>query len=339
MVPLRIACGFGPVGPSAICVITISGSHSAPDGLNRYALVSAIPECDSRWPLTRLFADGLTGSVPAKGGGDSQSGENSVWASSKFCERSSRSLMFLWFRRLRLVQRRTVWCPTLFGTFCIVLLLTSIVAWWCVFGESFLSLTWRMPAAEVLVVEGWIGDQGIRAAATEFEQRGYQYVVATGGLTERRNEPRWSYAEMASRSLIRCGVPNDKIILAPATDVERQRTYESAVAVWKALQARGMQPKALNVFTLGAHARRSRLVFAKVEGPGTKVGVVGWAPPEDEAMPWWRSSERARELLTETAGYVFEALLNSGRGSNSPAVGASSDSVQHPSSTAGPKGG
>jgi hypothetical protein len=34
---------------------------------------------------------------------------------------------------------------------------------------------------------------------------------------------------------------------------------------------------------------------------------------------WWQSSERARELLTETAGYIFEALLNSGRSVNSPA--------------------
>jgi hypothetical protein len=188
-----------------------------------------------------------------------------------------------------------------------------------------------MPA-EVLVVEGWIGDGGIRAAATEFEQRGYQYVVAAGGLTDRRNDRRWSYAEMASRNLIRFGVPKDKIILAPATDTETQRTYESAVAVWKVLQARGMQPKALNVFTLGAHARRSRLVFAKVEGPGTAVGVVDWAPSDYGATPWWRSSDRAKELLEETAGYIYEALFNSGRSSSSPVLNATPDSVQHPNS-------
>jgi len=138
---------------------------------------------------------------------------------------------------------------------------------------------------------------------------------------------------MASRNLIRFGVPKDKIILAPATDTETQRTYESAVAVWKVLQARGMQPKALNVFTLGAHARRSRLVFAKVEEPGTKVGSISWIPSAYVAMPWWGSSERAKDLLTETAGYLYEALLNSGRGPNSAAEGGSSggspDVAQH----------
>jgi hypothetical protein len=65
------------------------------------------------------------------------------------------------------------------------------------------------------------------------------------------------------------------------------------------------------------------LVFAKVEGPGTAVGVVDWTPSDYEGVPWWRSSERARELMLETVGYLFEALLNSGRSSNSPGDDAS----------------
>ena len=50
-------------------------------------------------------------------------------------------------------------------------------------------------------------------------------------------------------------------------------------------------------------------------GPETEVGVVGWTPSGYQALPWRRSSDRAKELLTETAGYIFEALLNSGRSS------------------------
>ena len=229
--------------------------------------------------------------------------------------------MFLWFRRLRLVQRRTVWCPTWFAFFFIVGLPLVLVAWWWRCGESFLSSTQRLPA-EILAVEGWIGPDGIRAAAKEFEQRGYHYIITTGG---RATNEGWeqggsSYAEMAGRELIRSGVSKDKIIVAPARDAKSRRTYESAVAVWQALQARGIQANALNVFTFGPHARRSRLVFSKVFQPATQVGVVGWAPSGSEGMEWWRSSERAKELLTETAGYVYEILLDSGRGSNSPGM-------------------
>jgi hypothetical protein len=219
---------------------------------------------------------------------------------------------------LRLVQYRRVWCPTWWGLFFIVALLTSAMAWWLTSGESFLSLTRRLPP-EVLVVEGWIGRDGILAAGREFKQRGYEYVVPTGGLTsERWDENRYSYAEMAQRELIRSGVPAEKIIAAPASSEGTQRTFGSAVAVWRVLQARGIHPKTLNVFTWGPHARRSRLVFAKVYQSKANVGVVSWTPPNSEIGAWWQSSDRAKELLTETASYVYEVIFNCGRSSNSP---------------------
>jgi hypothetical protein len=91
-----------------------------------------------------------------------------------------------------------------------------------------------------------------------------------------------------------------------------------AVAAWRALQTKEIQPTSINVFTRSSHARRSRLVFAKVFGSGTKVGVISWTPPGYENEPWWRSSERAIDFLKETVGYPFELLLNSGRWSNAP---------------------
>src|SRR5271166_5042940 len=238
-----------------------------------------------------------------------------------------------WPAQLRLVRRCTIWFPTWLGSFLIASLLLISMTWWFVCEESFLSLTQRLPA-HVLVVEGWIGRPGIRAAVAEFGQRGYQYIVATGGLTSGRwEDEQASYAEMAAGEMIRSGVPKESIIVATAEYTEIGRTFESAVAVWRALQTAGIHPKTVNVFTFGPHARRSRLVFAKVEGSGTDVGVIGWIPPGYVAVPWWRSSERGRELLEETAGYMYEVLFNSGRKSNVPVAGVSSDCVQHPNST------
>jgi DUF218 domain len=170
--------------------------------------------------------------------------------------------------------------------------------------------------SDVLVVEGWIGRPGIRAAVEEFERRDYRYIVATGGLTSGRwEDPAASYAEMVAAEMIRSGVPKERIIVAAAKHTESSRTFESAVAAWRGLQAAGVHPKAVNVFTFGSHARRSRLVFAKVDGRGTDVGVISWIPPGYLTVPWWRSIERARELLVETAGYAYEVLFNSGRSS------------------------
>jgi hypothetical protein len=227
--------------------------------------------------------------------------------------------MVLDWRKLHFVRCRTIWCPTWLGSFLILALLVIPVAWWFNFGESFLSLTDRLQP-EGLVVEGWIGLAGVRAAEAEFEQHRYRYIVATGDLhSDSWEEDHLSLAVLTARELIRLGVPEDKIIVAPAEETERQRTYQSSVAVRRALLAKGIRPKTLNVFTLGPHARRSRLIYAKVEGPATKVGVVSWAPAEYQGVPWWVSSWRAKAFMTETAGYLYEALLNSGRGSGSTA--------------------
>jgi hypothetical protein len=201
-----------------------------------------------------------------------------------------------------------------------VLGVSAPILWSFLAGESFLSDTQRLPTAEILVVEGWIGREGVRAAATEFREHGYKYVTTSGGPSLGRWErERSSYAEMAGFELLASGVPRDKIIVAPSTNSERRRTFESAAAVLRALAAAHLQPKTLNVFTYGPHARRSRLVYAKVFGPETDVGVIAWKPPEYELEPWWGSSQRAKDLLSESVGYIFELFLNSGRLTNDTA--------------------
>ena len=218
---------------------------------------------------------------------------------------------------LSLFKRRTIWWPTWRGWAGLSLIFGIFAVWWYFEAEPFLSQTERQPA-DILVVEGWIGIDGITAAKAEFERGGYRFVVAAGGMSGNRWDRRqWSYATEAEELLLRLGLSREQVILAIPQDVPSHRTFASAVAVVRTLQSRGLQAKALNIFTLGAHARRSRLVFAKVQQPGTEVGVISWAPPGYYAGPWWRSSDRALDLIKESLGYPFEVLLNSGRLSNS----------------------
>jgi hypothetical protein len=80
------------------------------------------------------------------------------------------------------------------------------------------------------------------------------------------------------------------------------------------LAINGIMPKSINVFTWGTHAQRSRLVYAKAAGPEIAIGVVAWEPSRYGTGPWWKSSDRARGLMAESAGYFYELFLNSGRG-------------------------
>ncbi len=172
----------------------------------------------------------------------------------------------------------------------------------------------------MLVVEAWINTEGVRAATAEFKRGGYRHVVVTGSLTGHRwTDHRWSLVEIAEKELLRQQVPKEMIVSAPVPETDSQRTYMAAVAARHALEARGLRPTHVNVFTLGAHARRSRLVFAKVFGSEIQVGVVAWTPTDYKTTAWWRSSARAVEFLKESVGWILELLFNSGRLATGPA--------------------
>ena len=221
-------------------------------------------------------------------------------------------------------------CITPLGWAVIVGILAGTSAVWGLFGESFFAHTYREPGARVLVVEGWIGYEGLGAAALEYTTGGYDRVITTSGMTnERWGRVQWNYAVSAKEELMRRGIPEDRIIAAPPLENKRQRTFESAVAVLQALRALKPETRAVNIFTIGAHARRSRLIFAKVFGGDWRVGSVAWIPNDYRGGQWWRSSERAEDMVKETVGYFFELFFSSGRGLM-PAASSASPSGTRP---------
>ncbi|MGH7957839.1 MAG: hypothetical protein ACREH8_12650 [Opitutaceae bacterium] len=218
------------------------------------------------------------------------------------------------FVNLDLLRRRTIWWPTWKGWLLLLVIFVAPVSVWAWFGEAFLLRTGRI-AADTLVVESWIQPDGLHAAAAEYRSGGYRHLVVTGGLTgSKGTSRRRSYSALAERELVAAGIGGDAIIAAETPDVDNQRTYVMAVSVRDVLQARGIRPAGLNIFTAGAHARRSRLVYAKVFAPEVDVGVITWtAWDRTSNVPWWRSSERTLELIKETLAYTYEFLFSSGR--------------------------
>jgi hypothetical protein len=216
--------------------------------------------------------------------------------------------------QIRLIRKREVWWPTRLGWCLMIVAAASPIGLLCWGGESFLAVTARVPA-DVLVVEGWIGREAIAEAAKEFQHGGYSFVVATGGYTSSVwGSTRRSYTEIARRGLLSAGIPEDQVLLAEAHPSEGQRTFRCAAAVRELFSKLSLQPRGINVFTRGPHARRSRMVHRKVQD--IPVGVIGWMPERLHQKPWWSSSERTKDLITEGCGYVFEAVLNSGRLNN-----------------------
>lgn len=209
------------------------------------------------------------------------------------------------------MSRRKVILFSLMGCLLLVVLGAGI---WMTVGEQFLSPNAPLEGG-VLVVEGWIGRVGVEAAAKIALTGNYSRVIAVGARTGNGWGGTENYARLASKCLITAGVPSERVMEVGAPWSSRHRTYASALAVRTALERANLQDQPITLFTLGAHGRRTWIVFRKALGqpPERPLGIISWKRPEDKNRTWWRESARARDFISETVGWLYEALWNSGR--------------------------
>lgn len=176
--------------------------------------------------------------------------------------------------------------------------------------QPFLSHTQPL-AANILVVEGWLGDSAIDGAMIEFNRRQYQLLITTGiplgrgeHLTEYQN-----FAKLSEATLITLGFDPNKIQPIPTPNVERDRTLASAIAVKDWLVKSNLKVDGINVYSLDVHSRRSWLLFKKVFEPEIAVGAIAHPPVEYDAKLWWTSSEGFRTVLSESIAYIYAKFL------------------------------
>jgi len=175
----------------------------------------------------------------------------------------------------------------------------------------FLAVTHRVDA-DVLVVEGWIHEFAIRAAADEFRSGSYERVFTTGGPVEGKGGYVNDYqteASVGAELLKASGLPTESLEMVPSRVMNRDRTYGSAVALRNWFRGHNVPVHAINVLTEDVHARRTRLLFQEALGRGAKVGVISVSNPDYDAKHWWRYSEGVKDVLTETVGYIYAKLL------------------------------
>jgi hypothetical protein len=178
--------------------------------------------------------------------------------------------------------------------------------WACVF------LTVNDPApGGVLVVEGWMSPPDAKIALTEFQRGTYSGLYVTGEPIDKGSplDSYDSYAEMTADVLRRLGADSATLHAVPAPKAVRDRTYSTALALKKALLADGISIAKVNLVSGATHTRRSRLLYEKAFGPGTRVGVI--AVPEREFDParWWRTSPGVRAVTGEYMAYLYVRLL------------------------------
>ncbi len=212
--------------------------------------------------------------------------------------------------RLGLVQRRESLCLTWRGR-----LVGLALAALALFGLGrgiypFLAAHESLPGG-FLIVEGWAPDYVFDAVTNEFARQRYEKILITGNPLD-KGVPLMEYktaAELGAATLAKMGVDTNCFQAVPAPFVPQDRTYTSALTLKKFLAAQGKLPARLNLVTLGAHARRSRLLFERAFGTNAVIGVIAFPCRDFDEEHWWRSSPGVRTVMSELLAYGYARFI------------------------------
>ncbi len=217
-------------------------------------------------------------------------------------------------KRPALLRRRSIWLPTVWGGLAGLVLVGALGlgVFELLLPRVYPFLACEAPiGGELLVVEGWMGPDELRAVAPLVRTQGYRRIVTTGGRI-----PDWadrlgaaSYAELARQFLVEQGLEPERVIALPAPDSAQDRTYLSAVRVRDWALEQVPPPRTLDVVSSGAHARRTWRLFALAFGEQAAVGIRSLRSPDFDPAVWWRSSAGARTVLAESIGWLWSVLF------------------------------
>lgn len=207
----------------------------------------------------------------------------------------------------RLFDRRVRWGPTRLGWIVGFGFAVICVAGALQCAHPFLALD-RPVGAEVLVIEGWLPEYALRQCVPIIRRGTYKQIITVGGPATGYPPPVKdddTLAYVAMMTLRRAGVDPKSIQMVPTKSASRDRTFHFASDLRRWLNSREVPAKSVDVVTLGVHARRSRLLFEKALGPEVRVGVIALLNEEYDPSRWWRYSEGVKELIAESAGYLY----------------------------------
>ena len=162
--------------------------------------------------------------------------------------------------------------------------------------------------ANVLVVEGWAWESSaMKEAAGEFNRGRYDVVITVGVLprAQESGSMQENFAELAAKELRKLGVDAQAIQVLAVPHVDWHRTYASALAVKHWLAGSKTDIVGINVVTLGAHARKSLVLFKRALGQSVAVGVIAGAENAYDPERWWLSVSGIYTVLRKAIGYLY----------------------------------
>ncbi len=206
---------------------------------------------------------------------------------------------------MKLFRKKEVWLPTWQG-FISAFLLIGILGYGAVSNlYPFLAQNDPVINAGIIIIEGWLDDTPLQEAVKAIQPG--QIVVTTGGPVQFGGSliKEKTYADVTAARLRLLGIADEKILCAPAPDMQCDRTYASALAARDALKQRGLLGKSCNIYSMGAHSRRSFYLYKQAFGVDYSLGIISLESQEADLRHWWRSSLAFKHVLSELVSWIY----------------------------------
>lgn len=209
--------------------------------------------------------------------------------------------------RFAIIKKKERWGVTWFGHFLKFLLLFILLWIYAKTAVPFLSPV-EPENANIMIVEGFIPDYAIVEAMHLFENGNYDLMIISG-KKRLKGAPLDQYTndgDFSAATLEKLGFDTSRVrVVAVEDEIQKDRTYESAVAIFQWMKENKITANTLNLVTLGCHSRRSRLLFQKAFGNDFKIGILAISNQSYDAVHWWRSSHGFREVNKETIAWIY----------------------------------
>lgn len=209
--------------------------------------------------------------------------------------------------RFSVIQKKEMWTLTWQGYLIVLFILILINLIFVKNIVPFLSPN-EPVSSSLMVVEGFLPDYALENTMELFISGNYSHLVITGKEREKgaHLDQYTNDGEFTAAILLEMGFDAGKLTVAATdTDIRKDRTYESALAVRAWVEENRPTEQSINLVSMGPHSRRSRYLFDKAFEGKIKIGVHAISSRSYDQDRWWQSSHGFREINKEAIAWIY----------------------------------
>lgn len=169
----------------------------------------------------------------------------------------------------------------------------------------------KATSSKTMILEGWVPTYALQKVIKEYEDGEYENLIVTGiPITQYEYASDFSYTSQATVKALKHFGFADTIYEADiSTNIYKDRTYTTALVATKMFRQHPEWEKSFNIYSMGVHSRRSRLLFKKAFSDDYEIGIIAQSDRAFIGEKWWTSSIGFRNISNETLAYFYNLFF------------------------------